>query len=673
LIPQIGHREYIDHMVFSPDGRKVATATFVGVEIIIWDVSSGRMENRFIGPREMAMGYTNSVSFTPDGTAVIAGITGKYPAQTNNRELRSENVFALWRINAGPLPEKVLTSSQYGTETIAGSIYYRHSLNTRDMVFHPDGSKVVVGTEEGGVVIWDLQTGQARMLSEQHSVPVDALAFSPNCKLLVTGSARGRGAVAVDKRERVLTIEDLADLAKVGKPQQKPVESKDGELYVWDTATWMVKERLNLHCDSLAISPDNANLLCVVGDQLAAYGLSTKKAIFTIPIHSNPMIYFAPDRETLYAVGRQEIIIRQKDGKVQRKTITGDSRMGYASSLVFLPDNTVLYGAYGDKTASVKNLQTGRIQTILKGRIAPVRGLYASQNDETLLSVDAQGIPTRWDFQQCRAKPYVGKVDTFTLPWCMSANGKLLATCDSTNPKCVRLVADARAGENTFEHVAPVTAMCFTPDGTKLITGLENGLIEVWDSINGQKIAEFKRLSYTQVALCVSPDGRYLAAGSKCPWLHIWDLKDMALVKSITMNGEKDDWVNGVSFSADGKYIACFLRWQRINVWDWRKERDESGDWDGPESLIDKGFDLIFNKALASEEQKRKNPQYFVWRNESGYTTTCFSPVGQRLAWGACDGSLAICDFAEKKRKQFVTLAHLGEVTALCFSPNGCQ
>ena len=167
-----------------------------------------------------------------------------------------------------------------------------------------------------------------------------------------------------------------------------------------------------------------------------------------------------------------------------------------------------------------------------------------------------------------------------------------------------------------------VTALAFSPDGTTLVSGTDQGGIQTWNVTTGKALADFAKpseqeeLMYTS-ALRYSPDGTLLAAGSYT-LIHIWEVETGKILLSANTEHKRGNTTFGsypepLVFSPDGAILANGLDRGVIQLWD-----------------VSTGDQIV---ALDGHTQKVE--------------TLAFSPDGQTLVSTAMDGTILLWDWSE--------------------------
>ena len=156
-----GHTERIRTMVFSPDGKTLATGWDA---ICLWDVDTGKHIRTHINHARPV----RSVAFSPDGKTIAMPATDK-----------SINTITLWDVDNGKALRSLIDN-----QAIPNWMGYVHS-----MAFSPDG-KTIVTAGVFAIHLWDVDTSEhIRMLTGQlnsYAGPGPFVLYSPDGTTIVT-------------------------------------------------------------------------------------------------------------------------------------------------------------------------------------------------------------------------------------------------------------------------------------------------------------------------------------------------------------------------------------------------------------------------------------------------------------------------------------------------------
>src|SRR5262249_3463391 len=135
----------------------------------------------------------------------------------------------------------------------------------------PDGKRILTGSEDKSVKLWDAETGQ-EVFSLQHRLGVSSVAFSPDGKRILAGGGLGGTSVEAKVWDAVKgqEIHSLKGHTSPGtsvawSPDGKRIlsGSRDKTARVWDTKSGQELLILN-HSDrvnSVSWSPDGKHIL----------------------------------------------------------------------------------------------------------------------------------------------------------------------------------------------------------------------------------------------------------------------------------------------------------------------------------------------------------------------------------------------------------------------------
>ena len=219
-----GHSDGVQPIIFSSDGKILASAGYNDKTIKLWDVATGKNTAAFDTSRVLC------IAFSPDGKLVASvGLDGVNAdmTQPSNHDVKlwevatGKNITTLRRSIEFPIITSVAFSPdskmlatgcldmpmQFGDLMASKDTYtlelwdlataekipvFRGHLNTVScVVFHPDG-KMIASAEGSDIKLWDVATGKNIATLNGHpgistSMVITSIAFSPDGEILVSG------------------------------------------------------------------------------------------------------------------------------------------------------------------------------------------------------------------------------------------------------------------------------------------------------------------------------------------------------------------------------------------------------------------------------------------------------------------------------------------------------
>ncbi len=134
------------------------------------------------------------------------------------------------------------------------------------------------------------------------------------------------------------------------------------------------------------------------------------------------------------------------------------------------------------------------------------------------------------------------------------------------NGTVVHVTVDSGRRLEFLGHKEKINTVDMMPNGRVAMSGGNDFIAYVWDTISGQVIYQFNHTSrVSKVAL--DPLGRYAFSANSMKSAHIWDLKTGKLL--TTLKGTKRHEVfSSVRFSPDGKTLVTGAASSKVSVWD---------------------------------------------------------------------------------------------------------
>lgn len=124
-----------------------------------------------------------------------------------------------------------------------------------------------------------------------------------------------------------------------------------------------------------------------------------------------------------------------------------------------------------------------------------------------------------------------------------------------------------------------VKAIAFSPDGSLILSGNNDGSVELWERASGKLIRTFSGHKETVTSVAFSPDGTHVLSGSDDRTMKLWEL---ATGKQIQTHQYSSRHISVVAFSQDGNRILVQLDGE-TELWDAKK-------WQKQQSFLNQHF-----------------------------------------------------------------------------------
>jgi RNA polymerase sigma factor (sigma-70 family) len=386
----LGHRDRVNSVAYSPDGRWIATAGSDGTARL-WDVKTGDEVRRL----DVAQAWFPRILFSSDNEFIVATVVAP----------KVEEAVIVWNRRTG---EKVRQFPGFS------------------FAFSPDGRLIACGGRHapdgwnlGIVRLYDFATGKMLRELSGHLTEVVSLAFSSDGKTLVSvgltlegvstgepGEAETRFTrvwdVATGKENRTWDVETGKENRTVLKEQECIIRtfSPDGrtlgsskgsggdEILLWEAATGGRRAKLTGHTKGvwgIAFSPDGRTLASAGGDRtVRLWDLPSGKEVGRLEGHKGGVgaVAFSPDGRTLVCGGLDKTALlwdvsrvtgrrgkpaerSSSDLEADWRDLAGHAELGYAAlaRLVSSPEHAVAF--LGKQLQSTKLPDANPIERLL--------------------------------------------------------------------------------------------------------------------------------------------------------------------------------------------------------------------------------------------------------------------------------------------------------------------
>jgi len=562
------------------------------------------------------------------------------------------------------------------------------------VAFSPDGQRIVSGSEEGRVRIWDVAGN--RLGCGAHLEAVTTVAWSPDGKTIASGGAdkvvrlwdvKGRSQGELHGSSDLITTIAISPDSRL-----LAIGSADASVTLWDLAT-----RQHLHAftghtarvNAVAFSPDGTLLASVSDDAtVKLWAVARHAEVATLTTHKAPVhtVAFSPDGKLLASgnglvqeeAGSLGGLIKIWDATTyQEMAQFSDPDSPAVLALAFSPDSRSLLSSSG-QTIRLWQVAEQSIRQTFVGHTNNVTSVAFSADGKTIASSSWDGTVRLWDPQPLpfayalsfQGHPVSkGKGNTWTTT---SADGLYLLSVDASNILRV-WDSDGRRLTSPFQaRGAKIEVAALNRSGQRIATGASDGTIQLWD-LQGQLVGPpFTGHSQAVLSITFSPDDQHLVSGSQDGTIRVWDLHGQAIGEPFTGHTNAVWWV---AFSPDGQRIVSGGEDQTVRLWDLQGHQ-LGQPFRGHTARV---MVVTFSPDSQTIASGSANGTIVLWKldgtlrrllnaDKSVVGALAFSPDGKRLVSGSADGMVRVWNLQGSITHQFQAD---NEVFTVRFSADG--
>ena len=394
------------------------------------------------------------------------------------------------------------------------------------------------------------------------------------------------------------------------------------------------------------------------------------------------------------------------DGEPAAKPFRGHD--GPVNSVAFSPDGTRIVSGSADGTVRLWTLEGEPAAKPFRGHDGPVNSVAFSPDGIRIVSGGENGMVRLWtlDGESVAADPFWGH-DGPVSSVAFSPDGtRIVSGGDDSTVRLWTLDGEPAAGPFTgHEHrvmdfysdsprdspltssppvvVGGVSSVAFSPDGTRIVSGGEDGTVRLW-TLDGEPAAEPFRghtAAFVGVSsVAFSPDGTRIVSGGGDGTVRLWKVVGERAAEPFTGH---EDRVSSVAFSPDGTRIVSGGADGTVRLWTLDGERAAEPFSGHHNSVLSVAFSPDGTRIVSGGEDGtvrlwtldgERAAEPFSGHHNS-VLSVAFSPDGTRIVSGGEDGTVRLWTLdGEPAAEPFRghTAAFVG-VSSVAFSPDGTR
>ncbi|KAG9086693.1 hypothetical protein FS749_003446 [Ceratobasidium sp. UAMH 11750] len=565
-----------------------------------------------------------------------------------------------------------------------------------------DGARIVSGSDDFLVRIWDLRSGNLAMDPlAGHTGGVVSVAFSPDNAWVASGSNDYSVRIWDSQTGRMSAGPLKSDESCVTSVAFSPCENRvvsgslDNSVRVWDIRSGeLVAGPFKPHTNSiksLAFSPQGVCVASGSDDCTVRVWDSRNESVVAGPFqaHGKPInsVAFSPDG-ALVASGANDHSIciwdAKRNGAVPKMAFNGHTDQ--VTSVSFSPNGAYVVSGSGDRTVRVWSLLTRDLAAgPFKGHTDTVTSVAFAPDGICVVSGSHDKTIRIWDLRSTSTP--VASLDGHTDRVCsvaFSPDGNRFISCshDST----IR-IWDARSGATvTVPFVkagnARATSVSFSPKGSRVVLGFSDDVVCIRDSQSGRhQVDPFTGHTGWITSVGFSPNGHRIISSSSEGDMYLWGARTGRILFGPLQHASGSP-IRSTMFSPDGKRVVSSSDDGTICLWDVRKGQRVEPSFNGhTNSVRSVAFSPGSNYIVSGSDDCTIR----IWDARTGMTavgplqghtgpvsTVAFSLDGALVASGSHDHTVRVWD-AKSGALTAVLKGHTGHVNSIAFSPNSAQ
>jgi|GEM_PF-314625 len=553
----VGHKASIKTITVTQDGR-LAVSWSKDKTIKVWDLESGKEVQTFLVHRSPPHAST----VDPNGRYFISGsVDGEIKvwdlAQKTELYTIAGHKDPIMAIAVTPDCKHIVSASRQNNslevrDIMNGKVLFSLEGHTRfinAIVFSKDGRRMVTGSQDKTLKVWDWESALKRSSPPSHSGPVYSAAITPDIRRLVSAQLFGKLKLWDLKSLEVLyTLEEdnslntevaiLPDSNHAISANNSIKKLKKalyyGVLKLWDLDRGALLFSLTGHkgpINKIAVTPDGKHAITASGDTtLKVWDLKHGTELKTLKGHEKGVwaVAISPDGRWIIS-GAEDGMVKIWDLSQGIEKHTMKSHDSYILSVLVTPDCRSVISLSTGSVLKIWDIHSGNeVDEVTLHKSFPT-AMAITPDGERVVCNFRTGALDVWNLKQRKRQfVFTTKRDNGSSGLGLSNIGLPFFVKFDTLLKDLRLTPEGKEPKlKIFDtELTSFSTLAVTPDGRNVVSTIDTNTLVVWDLNQGAVIARYTA-EYAINTCTIALDGLTIAAGDSSGQVHILRLENV--------------------------------------------------------------------------------------------------------------------------------------------------